>query len=148
MLEFRQTLLQRLSSGDPHAGDFSKQLIAFAESAGKENYLKRRRIALIADFTIEFYRHCMLEFSESQSASDSADSAMANSVTAYSQRHSNNPVAGAEYACDCIDRTGNFRYHVFANAGLPNAVDSWLVDLGRLGRGERVTTGDTLQGTF
>ena len=148
VLEFRQTLLQRLSSGDPHAGDFSKQLIGFAESAGKENYLKRRRIALIADFTIEFYRHCMLEFSNSQPDADALDSTMASSVMAYAQRYRSNPAAGAEYACDCIDRTSNFRYHVFANAGLPNAVDSWLIDLGRLGRGELVTTGDTLQGMF
>ena len=148
VLEFRQTLLQRLASGDPHAGDFSKQLIAFAESAGKENYLKRRRIALIADFTIEFYRHCMLAFSASQPASDSADATMDSCVAAYAQRHQNNPAAGAEFACNCIDRTSTFRYHVFANAGLPNAVDSWLVDLGRLGRGEQVTTGDTLQGTY
>lgn len=145
VLEFRQSLLQRLSSGDPHAGDFSKQLIAFAESAGKENYLKRRRIALIADFTIEFYRHCMLEFSTNQPATDSA---MASCVATYTQRHGNNPAAAAEFACGCIDRTSLFRYHVFANAGLPNAVDSWLVDLGRLGRGELVTTGDTLLGTY
>jgi len=145
VLEFRQSLLQRLSSGDPHAGDFSKQLIAFAESAGKENYLKRRRIALIADFTIEFYRHCMLEFSTRQ---PSTDPAMASCVATYTQRHGNNPAGGAESVCECIDRTSLFRYHVFANAGLPNAVDSWLVDLGRLGRGELVTTGDTLQGTF
>ena len=146
VLEFRQALLQRLASGDPHAGDFSKQLIAFAESAGKENYLKRRRIALIADFTIEFYRHCVLGFSASQATT--ADSATASSVATYLQRYHSNPAAGAEYACECIDRTSNFRYHVFANAGLPNAVDSWLIDLGRIGRGELVTTGDTLQGTF
>ena len=148
VLEFRQTLLQRLSSGDPHAGDFCKQLIGFAESAGKENYLKRRRIALIADFTIEFYRHCILELSASQASAELADSTMANCVNAFAQRYLSNPAAGAEYACGCIDRTSNFRYHVFANAGLPNAVDSWLIDLGRLGRGEQVTTGDTLQGTF
>ena len=145
VLEFRQSLLQRLASGDPHAGDFSKQLIAFAEAAGKENYLKRRRIALIADFTIEFYRNCLLEFSTSN---PQADSIMASCVTTYAKRYLSNPAVGTEYACDCIDRTGEFRYHVFANAGLPNAVDSWLVDLGRLGRGERVTTGDTLQGTY
>ena len=148
VLEFRQTLLQRLSSGDPHAGDFTKQLIGFAESAGKENYLKRRRIALIADFAIEFYRHCILELSASQASAELTDSTMANCVNAYAQRYLSNPTAGAEYSCGCIDRTSNFRYHVFANAGLPNAVDSWLIDLGRLGRGEQVTTGDTLQGTF
>lgn len=143
VLQFRQTLFERLASGDPHAGDFSKQLIGFAESVGKENYLKRRRIALIADFAIEFYRSCVLDFS---ACSPSTDAAMGSAVTSYTAGYSSNPTAGADFACQCIDRTSDFRYHVFANAGLPNAVDSWLVDLGRLGRGEAVTTGRSLSG--
>ncbi len=145
VMEFRQTLLQRLASGDAHASDFAKQLIAFAEAAGKENYLKRQRIALVADFAIEFFRRCTLGLAGTQVE---ADSAMADGVGKYAERYRNNPSAGAEYACECIDRSGEFQRHVFANAGLPNAVDSWLIDLGRLGRGELVTTGDTLMGTI
>ena len=73
---------------------------------------------------------------------------MASCAATFAERYQNNPSAGAEYACECIDRTGKFQQHVSANAGLPNAVDSWLIDLGRLGRGELVTTGDSLWGTI
>ena len=143
VLEFRQTLLQKLASGDPHANDSSKQLIAFAEATGKENYLKRKRISLIADFAIEFFRQCTLAMTTAYAA---ADHAMASSTATYVERHRNNSTAGAEFACESIDRTSQFRQHVAANAGLPNAVDSWLIDLGRIGRGELVTTGDSLRG--
>ena len=145
MMEFRQTLLQKLASGDAHANDFAKQLIAFAEAAGKENYLKRQRISLIADFAIEFYRRCTLGLAGSQL---DADPTMASCAATFAERYQNNLSAGAEFACECIDRTGKFQQHVSANAGLPNAVDSWLIDLGRLGRGELVTTGDSLWGTI
>ena len=81
-------------------------------------------------------------------AQTAADQALSSSVATCAERHRNNSAAGAEFACESIDRTSQFRQHVAANAGLPNAVDSWLIDLGRIGRGELVTTGDSLRGVI
>lgn len=141
VFQFRQTLLERLAAGDPHAGEFAKQLIGFAESAGKENYRKRRQMGLAADLAIEFFRACFLSLS---GGAGSSDAVLTAAVQRFVGRYVGNEVAAAEFACNCVDRCGDFRYHVFANVGLPNAVDSWLVDLGRLGRGEPVTTGRAL----
>ena len=145
VFQFRQTLFGQLSTGDPHAGEFAKQLTGFAETAGKENYRKRRQMGLAADLAIDFYRACFLSLSGTDGSSDAV---LAAAVEHFVQRYAGNEAAGAEFACDCIDRCGQFRYQVFANAGLPNAVDSWLVDLGRLGRGELVTTGRSLFGAY
>jgi DNA polymerase-3 subunit delta' len=145
VFQFRQTLFERLSTGDPHAGEFAKQLIGFAESAGKENYRKRRQVGLAADLAIEFFRACCLSLSGAKCL---ADETLAASVQRFVDRYAGNEAAGAEFACNCIDRCSDFRYHVFANSGLPNAIDSWLVDLGRLGRGELVTTGNSLAGAY
>jgi hypothetical protein len=87
-------------------------------------------------------------FKSLSGADGSSDAVLAAAVEHFVQRYAGNEAAGAEFACDCIDRCGQFRYQVFANAGLPNAVDSWLVDLGRLGRGELVTTGRSLFGAY
>ena len=141
VFEFRQTLCERLATGDPHAGDFAKTLIAFSDTGGKEAYRKRRQMKLAGDFAIDFYRACCMRLSGVETSTPTTDA-----VEKFVGRYAKTPEAGASFAGDCIDRTSEFQYHVSANAGLPNSVDSWLIDLGRLCRGELVTTGATLSG--
>jgi DNA polymerase-3 subunit delta' len=143
VFEFRQTLCERLATGDPHAGEFAKTLIAFSDTGGKEAYRKRRQMKLAGDFAIDFYRACCLRLSGVETSQRSTEA-----VEKFVGRYVNKADAGASFAGDCIDRTSEFQYHVSANAGLPNSVDSWLIDLGRLCRGELVTTGATVTGSI
>ncbi|MDA7861906.1 hypothetical protein N9B22_02435, partial [bacterium] len=49
--EFRRRLFQQLATLDPGQNEFAKTIIDFAESAGKENSLRRDRLILASLFT-------------------------------------------------------------------------------------------------
>lgn len=148
--EFRNLLIQQLASGDPHAGNFSKNIVAYAEAMGKEGYRRRPRMVMLGELAIEFYRNAYWQLAGAQQTEQAqsgiADAATMAQVQNFAKRFSGDPFTGAERIAACIERTGEMQFHTTTNAQFLNIVESWLIDLGRLVRGESVTTGDVLKG--
>ncbi len=144
VIEIRRQLYEALATGNPHAGQFTKVLTSFAESAGKEGYRKRPRLTLIGDLTIEYFQQVAVQLIGV--TDDCPDQALVEAAGRLVNRLSVDPLEAAERVGRCIDRTSEMKYHVAANIGFPNLIDSWLIDIGRLLRGEVVTTGEILTG--
>lgn len=143
-LEVRKLLFQQLATVDPHAGNFSKNVNSFSEALGKEGYRRRPRMVLIGELAVEFFRYVTLELSGLEVPI--SDEPTLASIKRLADRYRNDPLTGGECMARCIERTGAMQYHVSTNAQMLNVVESWLIDLGRILRGERVTTGDVLTG--
>ena len=136
-LEFRKTLFDQLATLDPGSGDFGKSVLAFVDSAGKDAAVKRRRLSLVCDFTIAFYRQSIQAMCLGEPTGDPGLDESAGQLAA---RFADNSSHGAEIASLCIQRTMDLQRQVAANVNQANAVMAWLIDLGRLGRSERVTS--------
>ncbi|MEL7499820.1 MAG: hypothetical protein AAFN77_19610 [Planctomycetota bacterium] len=145
--EFRTLLFQRLASGDPHANEFSKAVVAFAEASGKEGYRRRPRLVLAGELAVEFFRSVYLQLTGVESNA-AIEPDVENLVNAVASTFSQYPDEGAIRLGRCIDRTGEMQFHSTTNAQFLNVVESWLVDIGRLLRGESVSTGKVLSGTI
>ena len=136
MYEFRKQLYSYLTEMDPQWNVFAKAVIGFVDAAGKDGATKRARLALIGDLAIEFYRQGFLAATGSRSEGVVMDAVMANAVDSFVQN--SDGLSGEELAerCGfCIHRCGDFQQQIAANVSPANAVDAWLRDLSRLGRG-------------
>jgi DNA polymerase-3 subunit delta' len=134
--EFRKQLYSHLTEMDPQWNGFTKAVIGFVDAAGKDGATKRARLALIGDLAIEFYRQGFLAATGSRSEGVVMDAVMANAVDSFVQN--SDGLSGEELAerCGlCIHRCGDFQQQIAANVSPANAVDAWLRDLSRLGRG-------------
>ncbi|HMO15441.1 MAG TPA: DNA polymerase III subunit delta' [Pirellulaceae bacterium] len=109
--EFHEQFVTQLSSFDPSQDDFTKTTESFIDEVGKENALRRLRFSNLCDTAINFYRGKMLEC-----ATNDADLAV-------------------RFA-DCIERCMEAQSHAAANMNLANLIEIWLVDLGKISRGE------------
>lgn len=133
--EFRRRLLQQLATLDPGQNEFSKTIIDFAESAGKENSLKRDRLILVADFAITFYRQWILTITQAEVDPDRVDPYLAT----LTQEKSGNAPEDVNQTLDqiarCIERCSDMQRQVRSNAGFANIVESWVRELGWISRG-------------
>jgi DNA polymerase-3 subunit delta' len=133
--EFRQRLFQQLASRDPGQNEFTKTIIDFAESAGKENSLRRDRLILVADFAITFYRQWILTITKAQVDTDRVDPKLAAMI----ENEFSDPPEDVNQTLDqiaqCIERCTEMQRQVRANAGFGNLVDSWVRELGWISRG-------------
>jgi DNA polymerase-3 subunit delta' len=128
---FRQQWLERLGTLDPAAAETAKQIVAFAEQAGKESAAKRDRLMMVSNVAIVFFEALLLESCGLGSPADAATNA---SAQAASSRRQIDP----EWISCCIDRTIEFQGHVASNVGLATAVEPWLDDISSSLRGKMV----------
>jgi DNA polymerase III subunit delta' len=137
LFDFRQHLYEQLASGDPGKEDFAKAMSSFVDAAGSEGAVKRNRLSFLADLAVSFYRDCFLRIAgvpEQPATDDVIDRCseiLANRLSSLSR-----PIA-LDVCTESIDRSLDLQYQVSANVGTMNAVDAWLIQLGRIFRGGR-----------
>ncbi len=132
---FRQRLFQQLATKDPGQNEFAKTIIDFAESAGKENSLRRDRLILAADFAITFYRQWILTITQAQVDPDRVDPYL---VTLTQETFGDSPEdvnQTLDQIARCIERCSDMQRQVRSNAGFANIVESWVRELGWISRG-------------
>jgi DNA polymerase-3 subunit delta' len=131
--DFRSELFAQLATGDPGQGDFAKTVLAFLDSAGKDAAKKRQRLCLVADFAITFFRDCYVQTIGVDETS-CQDECLHGSVSAALDTWKTLDVS--EIAGIAIERCIELQWHVNANVSPANAVEAWLIDLGRICRGK------------
>ncbi|MEM9944041.1 MAG: AAA family ATPase [Planctomycetota bacterium] len=136
-LDFKDRLFEKLASLDP-ADDFAGEVTDFVDAAGKEASKKRTRLSHVGDFAIEFYRHLFCTLSGATEIPESQSKILIKHIPRACNQFSDTPLASAELAARCIDRTLTFQKQVFANVGQALAVEAWLLDLGFICRGEQL----------
>jgi DNA polymerase-3 subunit delta' len=135
LFEFRVKLLDQLSSGDPGKAGFVKTMQIFVEAAGTEGALKRDRLHFLADLAISFFRYCYLQIAGVVERPLGDDATLRYSSILMAGL-SNMPILNAlEICADMIDRTVDLQFQVYANVSAVNAIDAWLIQLGRIYRG-------------
>ena len=135
LLEFVDLLYRQLASLDPGHDDFTKTLVSFVDSAGKDSKLKRQRLFEIGDFAVCFYRELMHRSAESSEL----QAALAEHCSAALQRFKQTGFSQSviqQVAASCIGRTLTLQSEVHANAMPANMISNWLIDLGQLCRAE------------
>ena len=150
--EFRKQLFAQLATCDPGQKEFTKTVSAFVDAAGKEGAKKRRRLSLVADFAIAFFRHWYLDVSgvidQPDSVSDQPDSEELSNLdvdltghvqSATARWKETNYLLGAEIAGNAIDRCVDLQGQIAANVNQGTAVEAWLIDLGKICRGKALT---------
>lgn len=131
--EFREELFQQLSSGDPGQHDFAKTLSAFVDAAGKDGAKKRARLNLVADLAIFFFRECYLYLSgTSEWQIDSSPRQDVRKLT--EQWQELDQIHAMEIAAAAIERCDELQRQISANVNQSNAVEAWLIDLGKICR--------------
>ncbi len=133
--DFRDQLFGQMASCDPGQGDFTKSCIAFVDAAGKDGARKRARLSLLADLVIQFFRECYLwqgQIEDHQPLGDCFEESV-RTATRHWQRFG--PQRGMEIAAAAIERCHDLQRQVAANVNQANAVEAWLIDLGKICRG-------------
>ena len=128
-LEFRRAWLGQLASLDPGSEDFFESINSFVDAAGKDGAAKRKRMRLVAEMASWFYRHVLVSLCEQEIA---VDETMFRNVSSAVERWPGN----ADSAAACIERCGEVREQVTANANQALIIETLLSDLGRIVRGE------------
>ena len=144
--DFREQLFAQLATCDPGQQEFAKTVTTFVDAAGKESAKKRRRLSLVADFAISFFRYWYLDVTgisdqlESESSQSVLDSALTNHVQSATARWKETDfLLGAEIAGTAIDRCIDLQGQIVANVNQGTAVEAWLIDLGKICRGKPLT---------
>jgi DNA polymerase-3 subunit delta' len=133
--DFRTELFAQLASCDPGQEDFAKIVTAFVDAAGKDGAKKRARLSLVADFAIQFFRACYLQRSEVGNQPP-VDVSFGESVQTMAQRWQETGGEQAmEIAAAAIERCDELQRQIHANVNQANAVEAWLIDLGKICRG-------------
>ena len=141
VFEFRQLLFEQLASADPGSEGFTKSTTSFVDGAGKDAAEKRARLTLVADFAISFFRQWQQFVCNQEPTGDAyLDEAVASIV----DRLGNDANQICQIASFAIQRTMDLQRHVAANVNNANAVASWLTDLGRIFREQRVPSVEVL----
>lgn len=135
IFDFRTDLFAQLASCDPGQKDFSKTVTSFVDAAGKDGAKKRARLSQVADFAIQFFRACYLQNSEVENQ-PSVDASFGESVQVFSQRwQETRDERAMEISAAAIERCDDLQRQIHANVNQANAVEAWLIDLGKICRG-------------
>ncbi len=136
LYEFRQQLLNQLSSADPAAGGYAKSVVEFVDGVSKEASVRRECLRLISDFALQLYRQSLLNAANPDGADHNQTDVQQPALRLIA--HINlNEQAVAELLADCIDRTEAFQKQIAANLSTANMVPAWLNDLGAIARREK-----------
>ncbi len=125
--EFRETLFRQLEANDVTRDDFAKTLSKFVESAGTEASVRRRRLDRVLELAIEFYQSVMVW---------SADIAETEIPDPTPIMHAAGWCRDPELAANCLQTCMNAQAALHANAHIPTLVDAWMIELGRVARGD------------
>jgi len=140
----RQRLLGQLSLREPAEYGFFKELQKFIEDASPDAAQRRQVARAIADECIEFFATIIREAFVPDSQTSGSSAATNPTVKEFSIQTIANSrtdrLSLAKMAGNAIHRTETFKFHVSANANLPNILPSWLIDLGKIFREEYVAT--------
>lgn len=140
--EFRKQLLEYLSRSDPNYEVFAKSVGAFVDAAGKDSATKRGRLNDVADFAITYFRQCYLAVTETTKNSGEIDSWLAKQAESAAGAWRPDRVAeGAQVFALSIHRCTALQQQVAANVNQTTAIEAWLCDLSRLGRGMTLAVG-------
>lgn len=140
--EFRSQLLHQLATLDPGQGGFTKSIIDFVDSTGKDASVRRATLSEIANMSIEFFSSCIntaLQTEAGESLENSGMStATANALEALRARSVNNETISGLFAT-AVERTHAFQYQIFANASAANIIPFWLSDLTKSFHGQAIS---------
>jgi DNA polymerase III subunit delta' len=125
--EFREKLFKQLSQADWDSVAFSKEVVVFVDSAGKDAPARRERMLQLMGFAGEFYRQVMRCFS---GVPLEGDAVMQRAVTT---AHGTWP-GGAETAAACLERCLEAQTQVQANANQATLLECWLDELATITR--------------
>ncbi|MCH5375334.1 MAG: DNA polymerase III subunit [Planctomycetes bacterium] len=125
--EFRQTLLLELCQPDWNAVELSRTMAGFVDEAGKDAPSRRERMNQLIEFSVEFYRQLMRDFS---GMPVEGDEILQRAVAA---AHRDWP-GNAESAAACLDRCLDAQGQVQANANQATLLDCWLDELAMITR--------------
>lgn len=128
--EIRETLISGLANAKATTFPLAKQLLQFADSAGKESAVRRGRLRQLTRLAAEFYRS-VLWYRETGALPDGPER---RSVESVGRR------IDTDTAIDLIDRCLDADYHLgrFLNQSI--AVECWIDDLLQLTAGMDVPT--------
>lgn len=135
LFEFRQQLYDQLASGDPGKDDFAKTMSSFVDAAGTDGAVKRNRLHFLADLAVSFYRNCILRLSQVPEQPQVDEVTQRTSAELANRLSSLARPNALEICTESIERSLDLQYQVFANVSTMNAVDAWLIQLGRIFRG-------------
>ncbi len=139
--DFRQALFGQLSTHDPGANEFAKSVVTFVDGAGKDASEKRKRLILVGDFAISFYRQWNHLLCGGQ---QTGEHGLDQEIQTATERFQGEVNPGCQIASFCIQRTMDMQRHVAANVSSANAVASWLTDIGRICREQPVESVEML----
>ena len=127
---FRENLLAGLAEPLPNSTRLSAAVLAFAEGAGREPALRRRRIAQAVRLAMEFYRRITRTAAGAPlSGGPSFDDAVASPLVA---RAISTWAAGPTIAAACLDRCLEALAQIDRNVHQTALVECWLDDLARI----------------
>jgi DNA polymerase III subunit delta' len=135
LFEFREQLYHQLASGDPGQQNFTKTMTHFVDAAGSESAVKRDRLDFLADLAISFFRIAYLQLTGLPEFSN-CDEKLRELASQFAQRlQARANVNDLAVCAESIERTLELQFHVSANVAAANAIDDWLIQLGRIFRG-------------
>ncbi len=120
LLEFREKLFRFFADGFPEAVSFTEnELIPIVESAGKESSLKRNRLNLLLDWSVEFFRDLVRYHA-------------GGTTNPFYRRAIETWVKDPILAEMCALKTLDASEQVASNIILPSVIDSWIYSLERI----------------
>lgn len=133
VMQFRGEFFAQLATLDPTSNDFFETVGSFVDDAGKDAAAKRDRLRFVAELGTQFFRQVMFALGGQDFPGDST---MKTHVESCISRWGGD----LETAVHCIERCIDVRGDIAANANQALIIECWLSDLGRLMRGELVST--------
>lgn len=142
VLEFRNGFQRKLASLDPAANGYTSDVLGFVDGAGKDASAKRDRAVLAGDFAIDFYSHWLSSLVKAERSTADPSVLDAIALTPDVSDQDTNDIA--QRIGQCIETTITMQKKIRSNVMAANAVEMWLRDLGRAGRGQLVDAADDL----
>ena len=125
--DFRDTLFAQLEAKDVTRDNFCHVLQKFIESAGTEASDRRKRLHRVLELSIEFYQAVMVW------SADIAETEIADPTPIM---HAAGWCRDPELAANCLQTCFNAQAALNANAHIPTLIDGWMIELGKVARGE------------
>ena len=118
---FRTKLFEMLSENPLRGVDLTRETIGIVEAAGKEPSLRRTRLRLVLDLSIDFFR---TKLHVSHGVTGPADDILKSTINAWN--------ASPEKITQCLEYSLDARQGVDRNANLGILVDAWTAKLERV----------------
>lgn len=125
--EFRAVFFDFLAEPERQTGDFAKTVCNVVDQAGKDAPPRRKRLHVLADQAVAFYRHVLRDLAGKPSGTQDSELLHASQRAAgLARRRVSWPEA---QVADCLDRCLAVHGQIDANANLTTLVFSWVNDL-------------------